>query len=401
MNGNAIQVLEFDKILSLIKTHALTEQARHRLDQLLPVTNIEQIAHWMLETTEARAILNVNPRVPLSALENMAAVLQKSTHGMLLSPEELTACLTLLDTVQRLRRYMRSMEFVAPLVSSYASSMCELTDLHQSISHCIVNNRVDDRASTALSSIRKKMRITTDRIKDKLNDTIKSSAYASMLQEPVISLRFGRHVVPVRRQNHRAFPGQVIDMSSTGATVFMEPTVVQKLSQEMTALEIDERNEVQRILTDLTQQVASYEREISIIMETLVHYDFVFAKARFSSMYDMRAVPLNHQGCIMIRQGRHPLLGEKAVPLDFQIGGDYRALMVTGSNTGGKTVTLKTVGLFTLMIQAGLHIPVEEGSEMAVFNNVLADIGDCQSIEQNLSTFSSHVKQSAPIVECA
>jgi dsDNA-specific endonuclease/ATPase MutS2 len=243
--------------------------------------------------------------------------------------------------------------------------------------------------------------IVEDRIKQKLNDILRSSTYAGMLQDALISSRNGCPVVPVKRQHMKSFPGQVLDMSSTGSTVFLEPAVVAPLRSELNLLRMEESNEVYRILSQLSLRVGEYNREFSINMEAMAHYDFIFAKAKYSRSMNMQRASLNNCRRIIIKQGRHPLLGQSAVPLDFSIGEDYRALVITGPNTGGKTVALKTVGLLTMMAQCGLHVPVEEGSELAVFSDILADIGDGQNIEQSLSTFSAHVKNILTIVQCS
>jgi len=401
VNEYTMTIMEYPKIIDEIKIYALGEQARRRLDGLQPSSDLEVIKNWMAETSEAVAMLNTNSSVPLAAMEGMEAILTKTGKGITLTPSELTVCSNLLEASRRIRRYMDSMQFVAPRVSAYASSMYELSDLYEEISRCIINQRVDDRASSELAHIRRRMAVVDDRIKQKLADVLRSSTYAGMLQDSVISNRAGRQVVPVKRQFAKSFPGQVLDMSATGSTVFIEPAAVRELQSEMDLLRMEESNEVYRILSTLTLMVETYHQEISINMETMAHYDFVFAKAKYSRSQNMQAVALNRSGQMVIKQGRHPLLGERAVPLDFQLGVDYRALIITGPNTGGKTVTLKTVGLLTMMAQSGLHVPVEEGSTLAVFTDVLADIGDGQSIEQSLSTFSSHVKNILTIVACS
>lgn len=400
MNKNTMAMLEFNKIIDQIKTNALTDKAGRKLDELEPNTDIDVIKSWMNETTEATEMLNINPSVPLISLEGVEAVLTKAEKNMVLTPHELNSCQNLLEGVKRVRKYMDGMQYIAPVISAYARSMFELKDLNEEICRCIVNGRVDDRASGELSRIRKRIMIIEERIKQKLNDILRSPAYAGILQDSLISTRNGCYVVPVKRQSAKKFPGRVLDMSSTGSTVFVEPAVVTPMQEELNLLQIEESNEVYRILAELTDKIAEHRHEISINMETIVHYDFIFAKAKYSRSMDMKAVAINNSNRITINQGRHPLLGLDAVPLDFSIGEEFRALVITGPNTGGKTVALKTIGLLTAMVQCGLHVPVGEGSEFAVFTDILADIGDGQSIEQSLSTFSSHVKNILSIVKC-
>lgn len=401
MNAASMKTLEFDKILERISEYAITDAARSRIKNLVPSADPDQINAWMSETTEARIMLERNSSVPLPALENFVEILGRLNKGIVLSPGELDECRRLLESVKRMQKYMDDMQFVAPHVASYACSMYELADLRDEIDSSIVNGRVDDRASGELAKIRKRIMIAEDRLKQKLNEILRSQTYAGMLQDAVVSERMGRHVVPVKRQFSKSFPGSVIDASSTGATVFMEPAATARFHEELNRLKAEEESEVFRILAHLTGLVEMWCRELSINYEAVIHYDFIFAKAKYSRDLDMRPVKLNTSGRTVIVQGRHPLLGAAAVPLDFHIGDSYRALVITGPNTGGKTVALKNVGLITMMCQAGLHAPVGEGSEIAIFSDILVDIGDGQSIEQSLSTFSAHVKNIITIISCA
>jgi len=399
LNQYTMNILEFNKVIEEIKQYTLTEKAGQKIAELHPSKDIDIINIWMTETTEAAAMLAVNSSIPLVSMEGIEASIVKAEKEMILAPQELSSCQNLLEGVKRIRKYMDGMRSIGSRIAAYAWSMYELKELGKDIQRCIVNGRVDDRATSELARIRKRILIVEDRIKQKLNEIIRSPSYKDMLQDSIVSSRSGRYVVPVRRQDMKHFPGQVLDISSTGSTVFMEPAVITKLQEELNLLQMEENNEVYRILADLSGQVAEHRRELSINMEAMVHYDFIFAKAKYSRSMDMKAVSLNSSNDIKIRQGRHPLLGQTAVPLDFSIGQDYRALVITGPNTGGKTVALKTVGLLTLMVQSGLHVPVAEGSEFAIFSEILADIGDGQSIEQSLSTFSSHVKNIQMIIK--
>ncbi|HQA07279.1 MAG TPA: DNA mismatch repair protein MutS [Syntrophomonadaceae bacterium] len=401
MNQTTLQLLEFPKILEEIKTFALTETARQLLDQLKPSVNERQIQNWMDETTEARTMLGVNSSVPLPIMENIPEIMAKLGKGFVLAPQELESCGKLLEGVKRMVKYMEAMQTVAPRLASYAHSMFALDDLYDEITGAIVNQEVADRASSELYRIRRRMAVVEERIRQKLHDILRSDTYAHMLQDAIIQERNGRMVVPIQRQYRKKFSGTVVDTSSTGSTVFMEPAAVTRLQDEYSQLKSEEEAEVYRILTYLTGRVESYARELLINVETITHYDFVFAKAKYSQSLDMRPVQLNTSGVCDIKQGRHPLLGAKAVPLDFQIGQSHRALVITGPNTGGKTVTLKTVGLLTMMAQAGLHVPAEEGSEIAIFTDIIADIGDGQSMEQSLSTFSAHVRNILTMLTCA
>ena len=400
MNTHAVKVLEYDRIKECLKQYTVSEQAKSVVEELQPSIDPRVIESWMHETTEARCIIDKNPSVPLASLENLGFI-SKLGKGMVLNPEDFTALRSLLECVKRIRKYMGSMSSIAPSVSTYALSMFELTDLYEEIDRCIAGGGVDDRASAELSRIRKKIIVVDERIKQKLQSIISSPAYAGILQDPIISTRNGRYVIPVKKEYRRSLEGSVLGISTSGSTLFIEPAGVARMQEELNVLRIEEENEVYRILSTLTALASGYAREISINIESMVHYDFLFAKAKYSRALDCREVKLNTDNRIVINEGRHPLIGRSAVPLEFNIGGDYRALVITGPNTGGKTVVLKTVGLMTLMVQSGLHVPVGEGSQFAVFTDILADIGDGQSIEQSLSTFSSHVRNISAIIQGA
>jgi MutS2 family protein len=319
---------------------------------------------------------------------------------MTLLPEELDIILGLLQEVGKLKRFMNDKSAVAPIVSSYALSAYELEELSEEIARCIQNGMVGDKASSELSKIRKRVIILEDRIKSKLENFLRSSTYAKYLQDGIISSRNGRYVIPVKREYRKNVAGEVLDSSASGSTVFIEPSEVRKLQDELNHSRIDEDKEVYRILSMLTNLVESYKRELTTNIQIMSHYDFMFAKARFSRFLEANPVSVNTCRRLDIRGAKHPLIGKSAVPLDISIGDSYRTLVITGPNTGGKTVALKTVGLLTLMVQSGLHVPAEPVSEFTVFTDILADIGDGQSIEQSLSTFSSHIRNIISIIEC-
>lgn len=401
MKETAIKLLEYDKIKEKLAEYAVSDQAKGVIKELKPSTDINIIEGWLHETTEGCMIMDRCSSVPLYSLTGIDKVVSKLDKGGILYPEELSAILELLESVRRIRKFMIPMQDIAPGVSSYALSMHELKDLAEEISNSIEYDMVSDKASPELNKIRKKIAITDDRIRQKLNSLLNSSAYAAYIQEAFVSMRNGRYVIPVKKEYRKNIEGSVLDTSASGSTLFIEPASVKKLHEELNMLKLEEENEVYKILSFLTGIVESYKRELSINIEAMIHYDFVFAKAKFSKSLDCREVKLNTKNHISIHSGRHPLIGKDAVPIDFLIGDDYRALVITGPNTGGKTVALKTVGLMTMMVQSGLHVSVGSGSEFAVFEDILVDIGDGQSIEQSLSTFSSHIKNISAILECA
>jgi MutS2 family protein len=401
INKHVFKTLEYEKVKEALKEYAISEAAKRKLEQLQPSVNISKIRALMQETTEARIIIDINSSVPLSALEDTETIMDKSDKAIVLSPLELNSIKDLLECSKKLRKFMDSMKTVAPTVAGYASSMFELPELQKDIEHCIINARVADGASPDLNRIRKRILIAEDRLKQKINSILSSASYSNMLRETVVSTRSGRYVIPVKREYKKKFAGNVLDISSSGSTLFIEPASIARVQEELNELKIAEEKEVFQILSGLTELVTACAREISINIETMVNYDFIFARAKYSQSLDCCPVEFNSANIIDIKGGRHPLLGDKAVPLDFQVGHDYRGLVITGPNTGGKTVALKTIGLLTLMVQSGLHVPAQANSNFAIFTDILADIGDGQSIEQSLSTFSAHVKNISSILNCS
>lgn len=401
LNINTINILEYDKIKEILKTYALSEGAKEMIDKLHPSIDLAAIEKNLQETTETRAIADRSSSVPLHSLTGINNIKEKLGKGVNLTPEELEVIYNLLRDGYKLKRFMKDKSDAAPNVSTYALSIYELDDVQREIERSIARGRVDNRATNELSKIRKKINILEDRIKNKLESVLKNTKYRDYFQDSLVSMRNGRYVIPVKSQYKNNLDGSIHDMSSSGSTVFIEPAEVRKAQDELNILRIEEDNEVYKILSTLTALVESYVRELSINIETFIYYDFLFAKGKFSKAIEGRGVKLNKNCYINIKNGRHPLLGRDAVPLNFSIGDEYRSLVITGPNTGGKTVVLKTVGLLTMMVQSGLHVPVEEGSEFAIFADVLADIGDGQSIEQSLSTFSSHIKNIISIINCS
>ncbi|MGE5631547.1 MAG: endonuclease MutS2 [Caulobacteraceae bacterium] len=401
MNLTAMKILEYDKVKEMLKLYTVSALGGELVDKLEPSIDATVVEAWMNETTEACAILQRNSSVPIHSLNRMDNVTSKLGKGITLLPEELETILGLLTEIKKLKRFMTDKEAVAPVVSSYAFSAYELEDLAGEIDRCIRSGRVDDKASSELGKIRKKIIIFEDRIKARLESILRSTDSGRYLQDSIYSIRGGRYVIPVKKEYRRNVEGEALDSSASGSTVFIEPAEIRKLQDELNHCKLEEEKEIYKILAYLTNFVESYKKEISVNIEVMASYDFLFAKARFSRALDANPVKINTHRIIVVRGAKHPLIGKDAVPLDICIGDEYRTLVITGPNTGGKTVALKTVGLLTLMVQSGLHVPADTGSEFAVFTDILADIGNGQSIEQSLSTFSSHIKNIISIVECA
>ncbi len=401
MNNKAIELLEYNKIKEVLKGYALSDMAKERIERLEPYVDINIIRKNMIETTEARAIVDINSSVPIHSLTGIKAVRDKIEKGMILSPEDLDMISELLKEVKRLKRFMLDKEQVAPTISLYALSTSELGELREEIEKSIVRGRVDDRATSKLYKIRKRIIILEDKIKNKLDSVLRNEKYKGYLQDSLVSQRNGRYVIPIKSEYRKDMDGNIHDRSQSGSTVFVEPAEVKKIQDELDFEKFEEEKEVYKILSNLTNLVCDNIKEIKINIEVMSNYDYIFAKGKYSKAIEGREVDFNNRNYINIKDAKHPLLGKDAVPLNFVVGEDYKGVIITGPNTGGKTVALKTVGLLTLMAQTGLHIPVAKGSEVGVFAEVLVDIGDGQSIEQNLSTFSSHIKNIISILNCA
>lgn len=392
MNNETLKMLEYEKIINKIKELAVSEEGREMVGELKPTNDKVMIEKGLLETTEARQLLDSSYRVPLYSLNGMSKIMEKLNIDYTLSSEELVRVAEFVKAASRMRQFMGSKDIICPTIALYALSIMDLDDLSKEINRSIRNGKVDDKASSDLNRIRKKMGILDERLKSKYQTILSSSAYSRYIQDSVISYKGGRFVIPVKKEYKRQINGRIVETSNTGSTVFIEPAAIGKIQDELNELQIEERQEEHSILCQLSNLVSEHHREIAINKEVLTHYDFVFAKGKFSKSVMGHTVDVNYDGITTIKNGRHPLLEGEVVPLNFEIGETYRSLIITGPNTGGKTVVLKTIGLFTLMAQAGLHIPADGGGRMAIYDSIYADIGDGQSIEQNLSTFSSHIK---------
>jgi DNA mismatch repair protein MutS2 len=391
LNEQTFTVLGYDKIKEEIAGFALTQSGRVKIMGIQPSTNQKQIESWQEEVYEAIEILKISSSVPIHGLEGMEMILKGFNKGVPLRTEQLVLLLSFLETCNKIRRFMKDKEFAAPRVSAYVYGIEELPELAAEIQRCIRNGRIDDYASKELLKVRKQIGIQEERLKEKLNQLLKSAKIKPYLQEAVISQRNGRYVVPVKKEYRGKVRGSVLDTSASGSTLFMEPEEIGYFQDQMEWLFIEEQAEVEKVLFTLTGLAEGKEKEIRMAMETMVHYDFLFAKAKYCRSIDGEKVEIHDAPVIVFNEARHPLLGEKAVPLSIEIGKDYHALVITGPNTGGKTVSIKTAGLLILMAQSGLLLPVGAESAAGIFHKVLVDIGDGQSIEQNLSTFSSRI----------
>ena len=408
MNEKSLKILEFHKIINQLTEYAASQPGKAMCQNLAPSSDYEEILTWQAQTTDAVSRVRMKGTISFSGVKDIGDSLKRLEIGSSLNIIELLSISSLLTVAARARSYGRhepqeddgaSEEFDS--LEPMFRALEPLTPLNNEIKRCILSeDEVADDASPGLAHVRRSMKITSDRIHTQLNSMLNSNR--SYLQDAVITMRNGRYCLPVKAEYKNQVPGMVHDQSSTGSTLFIEPMAIVRLNNEMRELEIKEQKEIEAVLANLSIQAASYTEELKLDMELLSQLDFIFAKAALARHYKCSAPVFNNRGYIHIKDGRHPLLDPaKVVPINLWLGKDFDLLIVTGPNTGGKTVSLKTVGLFTLMGQAGLHIPAWEGSELAVFDEVFADIGDEQSIEQSLSTFSGHMTNIVQILSQA
>ncbi|MBE1442164.1 endonuclease MutS2 [Paenibacillus sp. OAS669] len=399
MQEQALQRLEFHRIKEILLQYAVSYRGKQHVEQLLPMTGIKVIRQKLDETAEAKAMLRFGASVPIPSLEGIEPVMQLLGTGYVLNEKDFMHMHQFLTSCAQLAKYMASKQDAAPKVSSYAASLHELNSLKGAIDRSIRGGRVVDSASKELLKVRKRLAVYEDRLKGKLDSLM--SKHRSILQEQLLSTRNGRYVLPIKKEHRKLVKGSVLDESASGQTVYIEPAEIMSLQVELSALRAEEAREELKVLSDLTAEAEGYAHELEINVETVGTYDFIFAKAKYALAVGGANVELNDQGIMDFSEARHPLMGERMVPLDFVIGRSFQSLIITGPNTGGKTLALKTVGLLTAMVQSGLLIPVREGSMMSIFSNIAVDIGDGQSIEHALSTFSAHIRNIIDILRIA
>ena len=403
MEKRVLKTLEYDKILAMLKERASCCISRELVDTMEPSGDFDTVERELKLTAEAETLFYKTGRSPVDDFPDMRHCLERMHAALFLSTGELLGIASCLKAA-RIAKDILAKEVGE---ESYLYNLAGLLITHRSaeeeINRCIINeDEIFDGASPALARIRRAMRLANEKVREKLNSMIRSTAYQKYLQEPIITIRNGRFVIPVKQEYRQQIPGLIHDQSSSGATLFIEPSAVVELGNEYKKLLAEEADEIERILTELTAMLAPYADEIREDLNIMGQIDLVFAKAKLSRELNAVMPRLNRNNYVRIVRGRHPLIpADRVVPIDIWIGRDYRSLIITGPNTGGKTVTLKIVGLFALMVQSGIFVPANEGSEFPVFEHIYADIGDEQSIEQSLSTFSSHMKNIVGILDRA
>ncbi|HML31733.1 endonuclease MutS2 [Sporomusa sphaeroides] len=393
MEVSVFTTLEFNKIRDMLAERTGSVMGRELAESIIPVNDAGEVEIRLAETAEARTVMNQVSAVPLGGIRDVRAGIKRAALGAILEPHELLAVASTLYAARRMKNFLAELPVEIPLLAAMAGQITLLRNIETTIEATVTEQgTIRDDASGELLKIRREIRQSQSRVKERLDSILRSGEYQKYFQDALVTMRGDRYVIPIKQEFRNNFPGIVHDQSSSGATLFIEPMAIVNLNNDIKQLMSAEKNEIERILTVVTGQIANVADVIEDNLALLARLDFIFAKAKLS--IDMRAVQpvINEQGHVNLIQARHPLIApENVVPIDVRLGRHFTTLLITGPNTGGKTVTLKTVGLFALMTQAGLFIPAAADSEMPVIGNIFADIGDEQSIEQSLSTFSGHM----------
>ena len=404
MNQKALSSLEYPKIIERLTEKASSPMGKELCRKLQPSTDINKIRLMQTQTKDALTRLFQKGSVSFGSVKDIRGSLNRLEIGSSLGIMEILSVCALLENTSRVKAYSRGARSDLPSDSldSMFEQLAPLTPLSSEIRRCILSeDEISDDASPALRQVRRNMKVTNDRIHTQLSGLVNGNA-RTYLQDSVITMRNGRYCIPVKAEYKGQVPGMIHDQSSTGSTLFIEPMAVVKLNNNMRELELQEQKEIEIILAGLSEQIAEEREAIALNLELMVQLDFIFARAGLAMDMNGSEPVFNEEGRVLLKKARHPLIPKKkVVPIDIRLGDDFDLLIITGPNTGGKTVSLKTVGLLTLMGQAGLHIPALDRSELALFHEIYADIGDEQSIEQSLSTFSSHMTNIVSFLEKA
>ncbi|WP_040207719.1 endonuclease MutS2 [Neobacillus jeddahensis] len=396
MQERVLKVLEFTKVKEQLLEHASSTLGKEKINNLVPSTDFDEVVRLQAETDEATTVFRIKGNVPLAGVHDIRAHIKRSVIGGVLSPNELVQIASTIHASRQMKRFIEDIaaeRTELPILVEQVARIIPLTNLEQDIKHAIdENGEVLDSASDLLRTLRNQLRSNESRVREKLESMIRSSNAAKMLSDAIVTIRNDRFVIPVKQEYRGHYGGIIHDQSSSGQTLFIEPQVIVQLNNQLQDIRVKEQLEIDRILTELSAKAAEHEAELKIIVDVLTNLDFIFAKARYGKKIKASMPIMNHEGRIALYKARHPLIAiDEVVPNDMMLGSEYTMIVITGPNTGGKTVTLKTLGLCSLMAQAGLQVPALDGSELAVFDAIYADIGDEQSIEQSLSTFSSHM----------
>lgn len=398
MNKSTLEKLHYYKLKEIIKGYCVSGLGKALIDKLEPTDNMKIVEQRLEETSEGRRLLDASYHIPLEGIFDVVPLIEKIDKGASLDPNELVMISNFLRGCRKVKLFIKDKEGYAKTLSSYGENITDLSYIEDEINNSIKGSTVDSNASKELKKIRRHIDICEGKIKERLEKFLKNSANREYIQESFISQRNGRYTIPIKAAFKNQVQGTIIETSAKGLTVFIEPNIVTKYTTELATLRIEESIEEYRILSTITEMIYERIRDLKINIEVISEYDMIWAKAKYSREINGIKPKINNHGYIKIIKGKYPLIKD-GVPLDFEIGEDYRSLIITGPNAGGKTVVLKTVGLLTLATQSGFHIGAKEGTEISLFNKIFVDIGDDQSVENALSTFSSHVKNLAQILK--
>lgn len=398
MNKSTLEKLHYYKLKEIIKGYCVSGLGKALIDKLEPTDNMKIVEQRLEETSEGRRLLDASYHIPLEGIFDVVPLIEKIDKGASLDPNELVMISNFLRGCRKVKLFIKDKEGYAKTLSSYGENITDLSYIEDEINNSIKGSTVDSNASKELKKIRRHIDICEGKIKERLEKFLKNSANREYIQESFISQRNGRYTIPIKAAFKNQVQGTIIETSAKGLTVFIEPNIVTKYTTELATLRIEESIEEYRILSTITEMIYERIRDLKINIEVISEYDMIWAKAKYSREINGIKPKINNHGYIKIIKGKYPLIND-GVPLDFEIGEDYRSLIITGPNAGGKTVVLKTVGLLTLATQSGFHIGAKEGTEISLFNKIFVDIGDDQSVENALSTFSSHVKNLAQILK--
>lgn len=403
MEEKSLQKLEYKQIIKMLVERCSSELGKEYTTKIEPSLDLEEIRIWLQETTQAKEILRFNPDFSLGGVRDIRRSISKAKKGGIIESGEFLLILDTLTAFNNLKRFFigdRGKKY--QLLAEHIVNLPTLSPLEREIKQKISEDgEVSDDASSELLRVRRQLRNLRGRVRDKLESMLRSAEIQKYLQDPLVTIRNERYVLPVKQEYRTQVSGLVHDQSASGATLFIEPLAVVEINNDVRRYEAKEKAEVTRILRQMSEVVAANDQELQEILQALAQLDFIFAKGKLSNDLDCGEPVMNNQGYLQIVQGRHPLIKGQVVPITIHLGKSFDTLIITGPNTGGKTVSLKTVGLFILMAQSGLHVPAQTGTELTVFEGIYADIGDEQSIEQSLSTFSSHLTNIVDILEKA
>ncbi|WP_157455485.1 endonuclease MutS2 [Carnobacterium maltaromaticum] len=401
MNLTTIEKIQFNQVKEQIERHCVSSLGKKRFKKLQLNAKRVVVTTRYNETEEARALLDAKLTMPFMGLSSIDVFMEQLEKGLLLEASSLIDVADFLRSGRMIRRFMEKHESLAPTLTMYASSITEFTEIEDEIYFSIKNGQVADEASKELRRIRRLIAEKESKIEERLSKFLKNKDNQKQIQEFFVSKKNERFTIPIKAAYKNQVAGTIIETSSKGTTVFIEPTAVTKLNDELGMLKVEESTEIYQILATLSGLILENLVPIQLNLETIAEYDMIFARGKYSRLIQGVTPKLNQRGYIHLVNALHPLIEANAVPLNFTVGEDYRGLIITGPNAGGKTVVLKTVGLLALMTLLGIQLPADEGTEMGLFEGIFVDIGDSQSLENALSTFSSHIQNIADIMQVA